>query len=290
MTKNDNTIILNNEFFSKTITRKKDNSNIISEDFKLITDSNEFSKATDGKSVKLINPQLELIISGSADYLIDYNKYPVKNGMLIIYPQYTVWMCNNRSRDFRSVWFDCNFSEIYNYEILYYLRIIDTLSTKDINYITQYFDILKQTAQYNDTSYKSVTYMIMALLNLLNVTIETNMQISGINKRSIEIYKIFMQLLRQNYDFSLTIDDYADRLCISKSHLRNTVKQITGKSIMQIINKEIIRKSKILLSDNLSVKKTVERLNCTDYAYFHQFFKKETGITPSEFAELKARL
>ncbi|MBO6117183.1 MAG: helix-turn-helix transcriptional regulator [Bacteroidales bacterium] len=285
-----NPIILNKDFFSAISNGKENNGNIITENFVLIRNSDTFSLQTDGNFVKIIHPQLELVLSGNADYFIDYQVYHVQRCNLIIYPQYTLWKCENRSKNFSSVWFDCNFEEIYDYEVLYNLEVINNLNNKDFNYIVNCFDILHLTAGYNDPALKSVKYSVMSLINLINVNIERHIQSSDISYRSLELYKQFMKLLRQNYDFSLSYEDYSSQLCISKSHLRNIVKQITGKSITKVINAEIIRKSKMLLSENITVKDITEKLKFENYEYFHQFFKSETGFTPSEFVKMKTRI
>ena len=161
------------------------------------------------------------------------------------------------------------------------------LTFKDLK---KYFDILQETACYDDATFKSVKYIIVAFIHLISVNIEAQRQNQKLSERSYEICRNFWRLLRRNYDFSLTIDDYAEQLCISKSYLRNVVKKITGCSIIKLVDAEIIRKAKILLSEDMSAKDVAAKLHLKDSEYFYQFFKRETGITTSDFRELKKRL
>ena len=248
-----------------------------------------FSK-TDGQYIKTVHPQLELVLSGRANITIDCVDYAMKSGMFIVYPQYTLYRMEDRSEDFKSVWVDCNFEDIYNYELLYNLTIVDNLDSKHLADIKKYFDILQETACYDDATFKSVKYIIVAFIHLISVNIEAQRQNQKLSERSYEICRNFWRLLRRNYDFSLTIDDYAEQLCISKSYLRNVVKKITGCSIIKLVDAEIISKAKILLSEDMSAKDVAAKLHLKDSEYFYQFFNRETGITTSDFRELKKRL
>ncbi|MBO6117185.1 MAG: helix-turn-helix transcriptional regulator [Bacteroidales bacterium] len=286
MTNINNVIVLDTDFFSALSDGKDGGKNIII----FINDSEVFYKRTDGKFTKIIYPQFELVLSGSANILINYEKYTLKKGMFVIYPQYTVCKEESRSEDFKSVWFECNFEEIYDQELLYNLTFIDRLSDASFIYAVNYLDVLQKTARYDDPLWTSVRHLVSALINSIEINTKRKICNPDISTRSYEIYNQFMKLLRRNYDLSLTIDAYAEQLCISKSHLRNVIKQITGDSIMKLINAEIIRKTKMLLLGNMTIKAISERLNLADKNYFSQFFKKETGFTPSEFVKMKTRI
>ena len=63
-------------------------------------------------------------------------------------------------------------------------------------------------------------------------------------------------------------------------------KDYCGLSPRKFINKEIILKAKKLLTNNsISIKEISDELGFTDAPHFVKFFKKETGMTPSQFKE-----
>lgn len=83
------------------------------------------------------------------------------------------------------------------------------------------------------------------------------------------------------YDFKKSIE-----FNLKKSKLLAITKEILGLSPKKIINKEIILKAKNLLAENkIIIKEISEELGFADAPHFVKFFKKETGMTPSQFKE-----
>jgi AraC-like DNA-binding protein len=94
----------------------------------------------------------------------------------------------------------------------------------------------------------------------------------------------FVKLLAKDFKEQRSLHYYAGKLFVTPKHLSTTVKELTGKTGGEMIDEMVISEAKILL-DNLSmtVGNVAEALHFSDQFFFSKFFKKHTGINPSEY-------
>ena len=79
-----------------------------------------------------------------------------------------------------------------------------------------------------------------------------------------------------------TPQDFADRLAVHVNHLNKAVKQVTGKPTSAHIAGRILDEARALLqTTDWSVASIAYCLGFEYPTYFHNFFKKHTGVTPS---------
>lgn len=96
----------------------------------------------------------------------------------------------------------------------------------------------------------------------------------------------FRQLLEQHFHEAHTVHEYADMLSISSRTLTKYVGQSVHQTPLLIINERIALEAKrLLLHSTLSVKSIGYRLGFEDPSYFVKFFKRMTGMMPSEFRQ-----
>lgn len=77
---------------------------------------------------------------------------------------------------------------------------------------------------------------------------------------------------------------YASMLNISGVYLNEAVKSVTGMSAGEFIRSQILLNAKRQLAHtSLTVGEVAAALGYDDCSYFSRLFKKETGLTPSEF-------
>jgi len=98
------------------------------------------------------------------------------------------------------------------------------------------------------------------------------------------LLRSFKQLLNEHYKTKHMVSDYADMLAVTADYLNKTVKSITGKSAKEHIQSKIATEAKrSLIFTNLSGKELAYDLGFDESAHFNNFFKKTTGLTPTEF-------
>lgn len=79
------------------------------------------------------------------------------------------------------------------------------------------------------------------------------------------------------------VDDYAEKLQVSRNHLNDSVKKLTGKSAGQLIAEQTIAYAGMCLKQS---HKTISEIaflfGYDDPSYFARVYKKHTGLTPSQ--------
>ncbi len=104
------------------------------------------------------------------------------------------------------------------------------------------------------------------------------------SNRAEEIAFHFETLLKEKVSYQLHLSDYASELNISTNYLSEAVKKATGKSAKQMAQEflTLYAKSQLLISkDTIAV--VAESLGFYDPSNFVKYFKKRTGITPTQF-------
>lgn len=102
--------------------------------------------------------------------------------------------------------------------------------------------------------------------------------------RSEEICKTFSHLVIQHYTEERNILYYAKQMNITPTHLSNTVKHVTGKTVMDIISEVVIVDAKAQLkSTNIPIHEIAESLNFPNVSFFGKYFKRLTGMSPQQY-------
>lgn len=102
--------------------------------------------------------------------------------------------------------------------------------------------------------------------------------------RSEEICKIFSHLVIQHYTTERNILYYAKQMNITPTHLSNTVKHVTGKTVMDIISEVVIVDAKAQLkSTNIPIHEISDSLNFPNVSFFGKYFKRLTGMSPQQY-------
>lgn len=94
----------------------------------------------------------------------------------------------------------------------------------------------------------------------------------------------FKQLVQTNYKELKQVKDYALLLHITPLYLNEIVKQITGFTASYWIQQKILLEAqRLLYYTDLDVKQIAFELGFEDHTYFSRFFKKNSGMTASDF-------
>ncbi len=95
------------------------------------------------------------------------------------------------------------------------------------------------------------------------------------------LVKNFLQLIEQHYYQNLRINEYAQMLAITPNHLTQMVKQIMGKTSVEILQqKTVVEIKRLLIHTDLNVSEISDYMNFPDLSYFTKYFKKIAGLSP----------
>ncbi len=96
--------------------------------------------------------------------------------------------------------------------------------------------------------------------------------------------KRILEYLNSNYKKHISLQDASDALKLSNAHICRLLKNDTGETFVTLLNKIRIREAiRLLREGELKVYEVADQVGFSNYAYFYQLFKKETGYSPSEF-------
>lgn len=139
-----------------------------------------------------------------------------------------------------------------------------------------------------DNTHKYKTAATGALLKLFLITCNQICTLPTYNPQQLEasnsILKKFKQLVESNYLTWHSTSDYARALNITPDHLNRTIKSLIGKTAKNYIQARItIAAKRLLYFSDLSSKEIAYQLGFSEPANFSAFFKKNTGLSPSQF-------
>lgn len=124
------------------------------------------------------------------------------------------------------------------------------------------------------------------MIQLYRLSSENKIVLTETDNTSKVIYRRFLNLLKSDYSFKITVDEYAQKLSISSGHLNRICRMIAGKSPKDIIIDFFISEAQLNLSNvDLSITDVAYKLNFEDPGYFTRLFRKKTGMTPKSFRE-----
>jgi len=152
-----------------------------------------------------------------------------------------------------------------------------------------YLNILSQIELFS-TSLESYTLeAVGSLVKLFLIQSNNHCSLHKLNNPQFlettnHLLRSFKRLLNKHYATLHMVSDYADKLSVTADYLNKTVKSITGKSAKDHIQSKLITEAKrSLLFSSMSNKELSYELGFDESAHFNNFFKKTTGLTPTEF-------
>ena len=106
---------------------------------------------------------------------------------------------------------------------------------------------------------------------------------SNISK-SEQLCKDFTQLVIQHYMVNRNVSWYAEKMGITQAHLCTTVKQVSGKTCMDIISSMVIKDAKSQLKlTKQTVQDISDSLNFANISFFGKYFKRYVGTSPLDY-------
>ena len=102
--------------------------------------------------------------------------------------------------------------------------------------------------------------------------------------RSESICKQLTKLVMKHFTSERRVSFYAERLHITPQHLSVTVRQVTGKTVSDVIAEAVVMDARAKLkSTNMSVQEISDSLGFPNVSFFGKYFKRYTGMSPNEY-------
>ena len=182
-------------------------------------------------------------------------------------------------------------------------RCDDNLTSSKIRYMSAMLVIYRQAILFGvDETHSAAIYKEfckkisyakneLEMKNLfLSVVVEYTQKISDSNVYKVDIRKVnpavkkAVSYISQHLHSYISVYDICCYCAVSESYLRINFKHDLGKSIVDFINEQKIRESKILLKNtDYTISEISGYLSFSSPSYFANLFKKYCGKTPREY-------
>lgn len=159
------------------------------------------------------------------------------------------------------------------------------LEPADLEYLDQLHLMLYRHLKQQDGSSQVTLHLVSALLWYVDHLWSRQEQTDRKNEsREQRLFTDFIQLVSEFAPEHHTIEFYASRLCITPRYLSTVVKQASGRSAKQWIDEALVTRIKIdLLHTEKPITRISDDMNFPNQSFFTKFFKRMTGMTPSQF-------
>ena len=157
------------------------------------------------------------------------------------------------------------------------------LNIDEMKQIQPFFELIvnenhEDKIQKKDKMLNLLDCILVEILRIYNI--ESNHLTSTYNHK----LKEFEILLEEYYKIEKSPSFYADKMSITLKHLNRISKNILNITITELITRRVILESKrIMVDKNKNIAQIADELGYSNYSYFSKLFKKNVGITPTEF-------
>ena len=236
---------------------------------------------------------LVLFTNGTGLHKIDFDTFDITKGSLFLMQpgQIHLWELSS-DIDGYIVFFS---KEIYNLhfrdkkieEYLFFQSSKNkpelVLNIDEMKQIQPFFELIvnenqEDQLQKKDKMLNLLDCILVEILRIYNI--ESNHLTSTYNHK----LKEFEILLEEYYKIEKSPSFYADKMSITLKHLNRISKNILNITITELITRRVILESKrIMVDKNKNIAQIADELGYSNYSYFSKLFKKNVGITPTEF-------
>jgi AraC-like DNA-binding protein len=161
---------------------------------------------------------------------------------------------------------------------------LDALEAEQLNELFIY--IWRRFQEVSHPFRKEVTgNLLMVLLHDFEAIYQKHFQVVQKKlSRKEELNRKFHSLLFRHFKQERSVRFYADQLFVTPKYLTETVKDVTGKSAGDWIDAAVTVEAQALLKNpSFTIQQVAHSLNFPDQSTFGKFFKKEVGMSPSEY-------
>lgn len=166
------------------------------------------------------------------------------------------------------------------------------MAPEEVDLATQYFHLIDNVIN-TDSEYRndSVRYLLTSVFYLIGgmlvkrLDAEENEEKPTSNRQK-KVFETFIELVEKHHSKERTVSFYADKLCITPKYLSQIVKNVSGFSAPDIINKYVILEAQHLIRHtDMSIKEISDQLNFPNQSFFYKYFKSHTGCTPNAYRQ-----
>ena len=265
--------------------------NHISPELVLIMDSSFVPESfiTVGQPMMTNEGRICVITSGTIDCNINMLSFHATCGQVLVFPICAIIELEARSEDFSFQGFvfrDLPLSDSLRNPVL-----VDIAEPQRIR-LNGYLRSMQMLTLEQSLNMGAVRHLQQAFIADLAVTAAMQADVRQHRQGDYRerLFTRFIELLNRHGTTEHAIPFYANQLCLSPNRLSAVIKEYSGQTVMQWLNRRLVLQAKVLLHGGTdSIGNIAFALGFDEQGSFARFFKRETGQTPTEYRLGKIR-
>lgn len=159
------------------------------------------------------------------------------------------------------------------------------VSEADMTTARQILECLWHLVHQSDYHRPTATALVAALMHHYNQLYRQQVdQRMATRSREQTIFDRFLQLVNQHCNEHHQLAYYADRLCLTQRYLGTVVRQTSGATAKEWIDRALLTRIQIALRHtDKSAAQIADEFHFANPAFFAKFFRRLTGMTPKSY-------
>lgn len=233
-----------------------------------------------GTPYRLVEGRILWVTKGKADVELTLDEYHIKKGDIILLAPETIMELKSCSDDYSMI------GVMYKENIPINNNIIIHPGDSDWHETMRLANILWDVARRTPFRRDTVNHIVSAIISDIQDINRAEQELTPKKRMTRQelVFSKFKKLVNEHCCRHRTIPFYADELNLTPHYLSSLIARVSGRSVMHWINRATLLQAKVLLRDrDMRVGEVADRLNFPTSSAFGYFFKRETGMTPSEY-------
>ena len=245
--------------------------------------------------------ELEIILSGSADHIVEGRTYHIKRGdVLVIMPSYVHEIQNVDNLEIYNYKFDLDklllleedLEQLSGFQALFILQPFDkyqhdytsfmTLEEEKLSVVHILSELILNEWQEKKAGYKlSIKSYLLTLITFLSRNYSPSL--TGASAKTPQIIHT-VNYIHENLTEQITLGDLAAMACLSERQFTRIFRDVYGVSpIDYVIKCRLILASRLLKNTKLPLTEVSHRSGFGDKVSFSRLFTKKYGVTPGKY-------
>lgn len=143
-----------------------------------------------------------------------------------------------------------------------------------------------------DYNRQTVSSLVAAMMHLYDGAYRRHADLLATSQpREQTIFDRFISLVNQYAAREHQIGFYADKMCLTERYVGTIIRQASGSTAKEWIDRALITRIKIELKHtDKPIAQISDEMNFPNPSFFSKYFKREVGMTPGEYREGKSIL
>ena len=189
-----------------------------------------------------------------------------------------------------SIRFD--FNNVFQDTIRMWKNPCITLQGEELELAEDYFRLTRKVLSSRQTNKKEILGSLLTSFTYVTLDVWTRQLASARSEESQtsarvnQVFERFIELVTEYHNQERGMAFYADKLCLSPKYLSQLIYKESGSYASEHINRFVISEAKALLkSGQYTVAQVCDKLHFVSQSYFTRYFRKATGMNPSEMLQ-----